>query len=454
MATENLEELLQTIDNPVSYFRNNDLRESVYDFPDEYTNWIEEQRAVRESCILVDQSYHMVSLFIEGPDSLELISHLCVNSVQNFREGDPPQAKHVLFCNHDGHAIRDVVLFYLDTDYYVSVGSEIAQNWLEFNAKTGDYDVTVERPYTPLRGGTPREFRFEVQGPNALKVMGAITDDELPRIPFFSMDTVSINGHEIYALGHGMAEAPGLELFGPYEYHDEIEESILEVGIDHGMRQLGSMAYKTGKIGSGWIQLPVPAIYDSEEMRPYREWLPADGPEANLSIGGSFVSDDITDYYIDAVEKGHGHLIGFDHDFVGRSALEETIEQPARQRVTYVWDTEDIVDVYASLFRDGETHKFIDLPDTARRWSKTHYDTVFKDGKFVGVSKYPGYLYYEREMLSLGVIDVEHSDPGTEVTFIWGEEGTAKQKVERHAQKEINATVAPAPYLDGGRRSM
>ena len=39
-------------------------------------------------------------------------------------------------------------------------------------------------------------------------------------------------------------------------------------------------------------------------------------------------------------------------------------------------------------------------------------------------------------MLTLAILDVEHSEPGTQVTFVWGEEGggSSKPTVERHAQ--------------------
>ena len=56
-------------------------------------------------------------------------------------------------------------------------------------------------------------------------------------------------------------------------------------------------------------------------------------------------------------------------------------------------------------------------------------------------------------MLSLGFIDIEHSEPGTDVTLIWGEEngGTNKPGVERHTQVEIRAIVSPVPYSRGAR---
>jgi syringate O-demethylase len=50
-------------------------------------------------------------------------------------------------------------------------------------------------------------------------------------------------------------------------------------------------------------------------------------------------------------------------------------------------------------------------------------------------------------MVSLAVVDTDVSTPGTQVTVVWGEEGRGSKKptVERHAQAEIRATVAPVP---------
>jgi len=38
---------------------------------------------------------------------------------------------------------------------------------------------------------------------------------------------------------------------------------------------------------------------------------------------------------------------------------------------------------------------------------------------------------------------VDLSDPGTELTLVWGEEGSTKPQVERHVEREIRVTVGP-----------
>jgi glycine cleavage system aminomethyltransferase T len=103
------------------------------------------------------------------------------------------------------------------------------------------------------------------------------------------------------------------------------------------------------------------------------------------------------------------------------------------------------------LFDHGPIGKYIDLP--LANYATLPYDKVLKDGKTVGLSTYTGYTYNERAIVSLAVVDVDHSEPGTPVSVVWGEEGggTAKPTVERHTQVEIRATVAPAPISDVAR---
>ena len=59
----------------------------------------------------------------------------------------------------------------------------------------------------------------------------------------------------------------------------------------------------------------------------------ADGEsyEAKASIGGSFVSANIEDYYLTPWDLGYGHFVKFDHDFIGREALEKMAAASASQ---------------------------------------------------------------------------------------------------------------------------
>jgi vanillate/3-O-methylgallate O-demethylase len=248
-----------------------------------------------------------------------------------------------------------------------------------------------------------------------------------------------------------MAGAPGLEVFGPYAERDEIREAILEAGRDFNLVQVGARAYSSNTLESGWIPSPLPAVYTGDKMKKYREWLPTTGYEASGSIGGSFVSDNIEDYYLTPYELGYGPFIKFDHDFIGREALEKKANEPHRKKVTFAWNAEDMAKIQASLFQPGaDNYKFFDLPNA--NYASSSYDKVMRGGKLVGLSMFGGYSYNERTALSLGVVDPD-INVGDVLTLVWGEEGggTKKSTVERHVQLDVRVKVAPVPYAREAR---
>jgi glycine cleavage system aminomethyltransferase T len=170
------------------------------------------------------------------------------------------------------------------------------------------------------------------------------------------------------------------------------------------------------------------------------------------SLGGSFESDNIADYYLTPWDLGYGQFVKFDHDFIGREALEKMAANPARKKVTLIWNGEDVARNFGSMFNPGkDIGKYIDLP--LANYATLPYDKVVRGGKTVGISTYTGYTYNERAMVSLAIVNNADSEPGTSVTLFWGESGrgTSKPTVERHSQVEIRATVAPAPISDVAR---
>ena len=135
-----------------------------------------------------------------------------------------------------------------------------------------------------------RRYRYQIQGPNAPQLLEKLNGGPVPEIRFFHMGEIGIGGRKVRALRHGMSGEPGLEIWGPFEEGEEIRDIIHEAGREFGLRLVGSRAYSTNTLESGWIPSPLPAVYTGAEMRAYREWLPADGYEGSGSIGGSFVS--------------------------------------------------------------------------------------------------------------------------------------------------------------------
>ncbi len=450
MTRRSLEDLLQSV-NPVEMLRNSEAGIYVYPVvPTEFSNWRSEQEAWTKTCVLYDQSHHMANLFIKGPDALRMLSDLGVNSFKNFPVN---RAKQYVPVSHDGYVIGDGILFHLDENDYVFVGRVPTVNWLHFNAETGTYNVEILRddrsPSDPMGRPVARTvYRFQIQGPNAAQVIEKLNGGPFPDIKFFHMDYINIAGRRVRALRHGMAGQPGLEIWGPYEEYFEIRDKILEAGAEFGIVACGARAYATNALESGWIPSPLPGIYTSKDMTAYREWLPAEGYEGlGGSIGGSFVSDSIADYCVTPYELGYGHMVKFDHDFVGRDALEALDTASQRRKVTLAWNPEDTVKILGSLFQSEEpVYKHLDLP--VSNYASANYDMITSGGKLVGFSMFTGYSYNERSVLSLSTVDPSLAI-GEEVTLVWGEPdgGTRKASTERpHRQLDVRATVGPAPY--------
>jgi vanillate/3-O-methylgallate O-demethylase len=455
MAPTNLQQVLDANDT-VELLRNSQIGAYVYPVvAAEFTNWRREQRAWRETVVLYDQSHHMVNLILRGPGAIDLITATAINSTATFPVG---MAKQYVPTTPAGYVIGDGILFHEEEDSYTFVGRAPSSNWLRFHAETGGYDVEVElddrSPMRPMGKQVTRKlWRFQVQGPKAWAVLEKVNGGPIEDVKFFRLGTLNVAGRQVHTLRHGMAGAPGLELWGPYEDYDLIRETILEAGQEFGIEAVGSRAYSSNTLESGWIPSPLPAIYTGEELRAYREWLPAASYEAVNALAGSFVSDRIEDYYLNPFELGYGHMVKLDHDFFGRDALADVDPESQRKKVTLEWSNDDMTEIFtSSLFApEGEGYQFFDVPNA--NYGSSNYDSVIDaDDNVVGLSLFTGYSANEKHCLSLATVDPE-IEVGTELRVVWGEPdgGTKKTAVQPHRQKDVRVIVSPVPYAKVAR---
>lgn len=450
MSAQSLEQLLQTVANPVEMLRNSQVGAYVYPVvAPEFHNWRSEQWAWQHSAVLFDQSHHMVDLYIRGRDALKLVGDTAINSMNGFTVN---KAKQYVPTTPYGHVIGDGILFYLAPEELLYVGRAPAANWLMFHGATGGYQVEITKddrsPSRPMGKPVSRiNWRFQIQGPNAWAIIEKLNGGPLERLKFFTMSTMTIAGRTVRTLRHGMSGAPGLEIWGPYAEQEEVRAAILDAGREFGIVPCGSRAYPSNTLESGWIPSPLPAIYTGDELKAYREWLGADSYEATGAIGGSLVTSNIEDYYLNPWELGYGPFVRFDHDFHGRDALQRLDPSTQRRKVTLAWNAQDMARLFASLFDpDSLPYKFFDLP--LANYASSNYDRVVDaDGTTVGISMFTGYSYNERTALSLATVDPEIPD-GTELRVVWGEPdgGSRKTTVEPHRQIEVRVVVSPAPY--------
>jgi glycine cleavage system aminomethyltransferase T len=243
-----------------------------------------------------------------------------------------------------------------------------------------------------------------------------------------------------------MAGEIGYELHGPMEHAQEIFSALLEHGRDYGIRRLGGRTKMVNHVEACFPTPSVdyiPALFGDEEKEFTAAYFSPNAQASYRKTDGSFEYSDVSALYRTPVELGWGRNVKFDHDFIGRAALEQEVADPKRTIVTLVWNADDVTQVYASLFRNEAPYLYMEMPRNILGCAFA--DTVKKDGQIVGISTSRCYSYYFRQMLSLCVLDVRLCEPGTQVSVIWGRPGMP--------QKEVRATVAPAPYKKDSRRA-
>ncbi|XDA97280.1 aminomethyltransferase family protein [Sulfitobacter sp. LCG007] len=444
--------------NPVEMLRNSKIGMYVYPVvAPEFTNWRDEQRAWRESAVLFDQTHHMDELIVEGPQAEAMLSHIGINAFSNF---DLNRAKHFVPVTPAGHVIGDMIIFREREDKFILVGRAPTANWVKFQHAIGTWNARIlHDPRSNSRPDGERvlrtHYRFQIQGPDAPKIFEKINGGPVPDIKFFHVDWINVGNRKVQALRHGMSGAPGLEVWGPYADKHYVQSTILQAARDLGidLHQVGSRAYSTNTLESGWIPSPLPGIYTGDGMmQEYRDFLGADAYEAAGSIGGSYVSDDIEDYYVNPFELGYGFYIGWKKDdFIGKDALAKLKEAPNRKKVTFEWNREDVLKVIASGLEQGTPYKWIDFPQP--NYASSSADMVMQGDRMVGMSMFNGFSYNERCFLSLGVVqpDVQVNDV---LTLKWGEpDDTGKTSTERHKQADIRVRVAETPYSAEAREN-
>ena len=304
MTAENLEQKIRRIGNPVTMMRNSPQGHYEFPIPSEFSNWGDEQAAWQHTAVLFDQSFHMTDVYFRGANLKDFFSSIAVNSFATF---GPDKAKQLVTVNPEGHVIGDGILFGLGKEEFSLVGRPAAPDYAAFMAETGDFDIEVTRDLRSVeRNGRRLIFRYQLQGPNALAVLEKAYGSALPKIKFFNIGHFEIAGVPVRALNHTMSRHTGLEITGPSEHSAAVKEALLAAGEEFGLREGGAMSYATTPTESGWIPSPTPAVYSGDAMRPYREYLPGTSWEGMASIGGSFVSDRVEDYYQTPWDLGYG----------------------------------------------------------------------------------------------------------------------------------------------------
>jgi len=396
--------------------------------PYEHSGWREETMAWKTGCYLNGNLNPSPTFRIQGRDALKFLSDTCVNSFATMPIGG---GKHGIMCMENGLLMMDGVVIRSSEDEFITYWMA---PYIAYALAKGKYDAVGE----DLTG---KVFLFQLAGPRSLEILERATGQNFHDVKFMKSQKGSIGGMDFNVLRMGMAGTLAYELHGRVEHAKSVYRALMDAGADMGIRRLGQRAYMMNHTEDGFPQAYYHFPYPWAEDSGFVKFLGGRSDMFWSRLRGS-MGTDLRLRYRNPVELGWAKMIKFDHDFVGRAALEKEVANPRRQMVTLVWNVDDILDVHASQYRKGEPFAPMDEPNNAPG-TGLFADQVLKNGRRVGVSSGRAYSYNYREMLSLCSIDTDLSALGTEVSVLWGDPG--------NRQKEIRAVVSRFPYLNENR---
>ena len=375
-----------TVGSPVELLRNSQAGPNVYPgVPAEFTNWRDEQTAWQQTCVLFNQSYHMADLAVEGPDALEAALRPRRQQLRRVR-GRPGEALRAVHARRLRDRRRDPVRARREPvqPRRPRAGAELG------HATTPRPAATTSRSSSTsgraLRtDGRRKSYRFQVQGPNAMDVIEKVLGGAAAGAEVLQHDrrsTIAGQDGPRAAPRHGRPAGLGaVRARGTTARRCARRSST--AGEEFGLRQVGGRAYSSNTLESGWIPSPLPAVYSGESLKPYREWLPANGlrglgvDRRQLLLGPT--SRTTTSR---PGTSATGSYVKFDHDFIGREALEQMADDEHRQKVTLALDDDDVTRTIGTMFGKADRAKFIDWPSAV--YSMHPFDRVTVDGETVG----------------------------------------------------------------------
>jgi glycine cleavage system aminomethyltransferase T len=397
----------------------------------EFDGWKPESLSWKTGCYIHTGLSNTQTIF-RGPDVEAFFSSIAVNSLSSFPIGT---MKHSIYCNDEGLITAHAILQRnAEHEYRYFAG----QPWPHYRlvASGGAFDVEMDP--SPA-------YLTQVAGPTSLETLERATGESLRDIGFLSFRHAKIAGKTVEVGRLGMSGNLAYELRGPLQDGPEVYDAVFRAGRDLGIQRLGWRTYLVNHIEGGFPQMNWTFASAANADPQYNAFVEGTRFTPPFAVTGSVDPADMRARLRTPVEVGWQRAVKFDHDFVGRAALEAEVADPRRTIVTLRWNAQDVVDIYASLLQPGQEYRTLDLPTTPswKEGMSSHADHVLKDGSAVGVSSGTAYSYHYREVLSHCTIDADQAHIGNEVIIRWGDHGGRI--------KDVRATVERFPYLREAR---
>jgi len=217
-----------------------------YSMPVSYTGINEEHLAVRSNAGVFDVS-HMGEFIVKGEHALDLIQRVTTNDASKLTKG---KAQYSALTNDKGGIVDDLLVYCLEENkaYMLVVNAaNIEKDW-----KWISHHNTR---HAELYNISDKTCLLAIQGPNANKMMQALTDIDILNLTYYTFARGRFAGVDnVIISATGYTGAGGIEIY--FEDRDGAAETIwnklFEVGGPQGLRPIGLAARDTLRLEMGY----------------------------------------------------------------------------------------------------------------------------------------------------------------------------------------------------------
>ena len=383
---------------------------------DEYVGWHREALQLRETVVIGDWS-PICKFNVSGPDVHAFMRF--IQTRKDFADIEVGQSMYTVLVREDGKVVQDPLITRVSQDAYMITTDEI-ESWLRDVVEVGHFDVRIEDIRT-------RYCLMSIQGPNSTALMNDAAGRSMDRLRFSRLQATEIAGIPCEILRQGFTGEVGYEIYVEADRTNDLIAHLVEVGRKHGLGFLGNYTSRLTRAEAGLVMLhfDYQCAFEGDPGILRRNQL---DPEMS---------------YCSPFELNLDYLIGLDRedDFMGKAALQAEIDAggPARRMKGLVWNSDDVIELYAAQFRDEPAPPPIQFPHPLF----PEAFPIVHEGQQVGWATSVCYSPIVRRVFSFGRIDVELTEPGTEVAISWGG--------GEFPTMEIRATVVDPPFVSRKR---
>ena len=375
---------------------------------------------------------------LSGPDVVKLMNYVRVN--RDYSTLKVGGSRHTIMCNEKGQMLADGVMMRVDENRYLTY-------WLApvlaYYVETLGYDVQGR--------WVTDEFFIQIDGPRSLEIMEKVSGKDLHSLKFAKHTEIEIAGVKTTIHRLGMSGCLAYEMHGDMNKVGEVYEAIAQAGEEYGLKRLGMMNYCRNHTQGGYpnqyIHFYYPFLLNDEKMKQYViEHCGWNTQFCQYNFHGS-AADDIENGFVNPYDVKWDYLINWDHDFIGKKALQEMAKAPARTVVTLEWNAEDIGKAFASQFTGTPVMPWDDISNIADGALLDFFviSKVMNGNQMIGVASGRERDFYHGNMISLAFINREYANVGDEYTVMWGSTPLSAQP--------IRVKVAPFPYYNEEMRN-